>query len=201
MRLKIATDKVRLFSYFILPIVVGSIVPSLPFVYKDSVPACYSDALFASAADARVTGLSTAGMNGRTNAGFWAIMIPMVFGGLGLLSFFARNIAGETAEKAFRGFVKSRLVLFFALIFSLQTGHGSRVTGRHAFPDLPFETFSSFGTVGLSLGVTPGLSFLGKPVATVTVVIGRAGIFSMALGFPRREREQSLEHPSVNTLV
>lgn len=46
---------------------------------------------------------------------------------------------------------------------------------------LLFETVSAFGTVGLSMGLTPDLSFTGKLVIMATMFIGRIG--PLTLGF------------------
>lgn len=43
-----------------------------------------------------------------------------------------------------------------------------------------FEAVSAFGTVGLSAGVTPGLSLAGKITIIITMFIGRLGAFAIA---------------------
>lgn len=43
-----------------------------------------------------------------------------------------------------------------------------------------FEAVSAFGTVGLSAGVTPGLSIVGKITIIITMFIGRLGAFAIA---------------------
>lgn len=54
--------------------------------------------------------------------------------------------------------------------------HGARVQGNRQFLNFLFETISAFGTVGLSMGVTPVLSWSGKLVIIVLMVIGRVGV-------------------------
>ena len=50
-----------------------------------------------------------------------------------------------------------------------------------------FEATSSFGTVGLSLNVTPILSPMSKIVSIVTMFIGRLGPLTIAsLGFKKK---------------
>jgi trk system potassium uptake protein TrkH len=39
-----------------------------------------------------------------------------------------------------------------------------------------FEAISAFGTVGLSMGVTPALTLPGKLVIIVLMIIGRVGV-------------------------
>ena len=42
-----------------------------------------------------------------------------------------------------------------------------------SFMDVVFEVVSAFGTVGLTLGITPGLSFFGKIIIILLMIIGR----------------------------
>lgn len=43
-----------------------------------------------------------------------------------------------------------------------------------------FEVTSAFGTVGLSTGITPELSFLSKIIIIVTMFVGRLGPVTIA---------------------
>ena len=42
-----------------------------------------------------------------------------------------------------------------------------------SFMDVVFEVVSAFGTVGLTLGITPGLSSIGKIILILLMIIGR----------------------------
>ncbi|WHH58921.1 TrkH family potassium uptake protein [Petroclostridium sp. X23] len=44
-----------------------------------------------------------------------------------------------------------------------------------------FESVSAFGTVGLSLGITPSLSIVSKVAIIITMFLGRVGVLTMAL--------------------
>jgi trk system potassium uptake protein TrkH len=46
---------------------------------------------------------------------------------------------------------------------------------------LLFETVSAFGTVGLSTGITPGLSTTGQLLIILTMFVGRLGPLALAL--------------------
>ncbi|MBW4829739.1 MAG: TrkH family potassium uptake protein [Clostridiaceae bacterium] len=56
------------------------------------------------------------------------------------------------------------------------------------FLDLLFETTSAFGTVGLTRGVTPGLSNFGKILIAITMYLGRVGPLTMAFAFAKRQK-------------
>ncbi|RCK13033.1 hypothetical protein DT075_00605 [Bacillus licheniformis] len=48
------------------------------------------------------------------------------------------------------------------------------------FLKIVFEVFSAFGTVGLSMGLTPDLTAAGKAVIMMMMFIGRVGPLTMA---------------------
>ncbi len=56
-----------------------------------------------------------------------------------------------------------------------------KMQGRAFFLDVIFESFSAIGTVGLSMGITPLLSGLGKIIIIILMYIGRIGPVTMAL--------------------
>jgi len=63
-------------------------------------------------------------------------------------------------------------------------------TQHQSFSSLLFETFSAFGTVGLSLGATPHLDEIGKAIVVLLMLAGRVGPLTFALllgqGVPSR---------------
>ena len=50
---------------------------------------------------------------------------------------------------------------------------------EYSFIQLLFECTSAFGTVGLSTGITPDLSTVGKLVIILTMFIGRLGTLTI----------------------
>jgi len=56
-----------------------------------------------------------------------------------------------------------------------------------------FEVFSAFGTVGLSLGITPGLTTAGKVVLALTMFIGRIGPLTLLYAFSRERARGKFE--------
>lgn len=65
-----------------------------------------------------------------------------------------------------------------------------------------FEVLSAFGTVGLSLGLTPHLTVVGKIVIMLLMFIGRVGIFTSLYALSKRQAKVSLiRYPAENILI
>jgi trk system potassium uptake protein TrkH len=62
------------------------------------------------------------------------------------------------------------------------------------FIDIVFEATSAFGTVGLSTGITPGQSTLGRLVLIATMFVGRLGPLAFAYALARRAEEPRLRY-------
>lgn len=72
-----------------------------------------------------------------------------------------------------------------------------------SFPILPiiFEVASAFGTCGLSMGITPDLSSLGKLVIIALMFIGRIGIFSFLFLIRGQEKEERYHFPKEKIII
>ncbi|CAM4308445.1 trk system potassium uptake protein TrkH [Paenibacillus endophyticus] len=79
------------------------------------------------------------------------------------------------------------LVIVVTMILSM--------TEKHAFIKLLFEATSAFGTVGLSVGVTPDLSIVGKIVISLTMFAGRLGPLTLAYALGPRTEKELYRHP------
>jgi len=112
-----------------------------------------------------------------------------------------RNIDTGVIEKAFSIVAKSLMIIVLSLALLSVTEQTSLANNTCSIFELLFEVVSAFATVGLSLGVTPNLTFWGKIVIIITMFIGRTGIFAMALGFSRHEKEKFFEYPSASIMV
>jgi trk system potassium uptake protein TrkH len=64
-----------------------------------------------------------------------------------------------------------------------------------------FEVFSGFGTVGLSLGITAGLSPLSKVMIALTMYAGRIGPLTLLYAFSRRRALGRYEYVEENVMV
>ena len=60
------------------------------------------------------------------------------------------------------------------------------VSENAEFIDLVFEVFSAFATVGLTAGLTPNLTVVGKVIIIIMMYIGRIGPITMVLLFVKK---------------
>lgn len=85
-------------------------------------------------------------------------------------------------------------LLALALIFGV--GILLAITEPFTLPQLMFEATSAFGTVGLSMGVTPGLSLTGELLIAATMYVGRLGPLTVALALAQFEKPIRYRYPT-----
>jgi trk system potassium uptake protein TrkH len=78
-------------------------------------------------------------------------------------------------------------VVVMALLITEHPG-GLHELGRTLFLDATFEAFSAMGTVGLTTGLTPTLSAVGKVLIVLLMYIGRIGPVTMALAVSQKRK-------------
>ncbi|MBN1939427.1 MAG: hypothetical protein JW843_07565 [Candidatus Aminicenantes bacterium] len=67
--------------------------------------------------------------------------------------------------------------------------------------DAGFEALSAFGTVGLSMGITPGLSPAGRIVLIFTMYIGRIGPLVLLAAFGRNRPKGNYEYVEESVMI
>lgn len=71
------------------------------------------------------------------------------------------------------------------------------------FMTAAFEVASALGTVGLSAGVTPGLSMVSRVFVMALMYLGRVGILSISIAFASRRQaaESKIQYPVTNLMI
>ena len=114
----------------------------------------------------------------------------------GDITIFRRRLSAKTTNDAVVYFLKAVALLL------VSTGALSLIEGFRGadFSEIVFESVSAFGTVGLSLGLTPDLGVAGKLVIIGTMFAGRVGL--IALAFPGRgSLADAVSYPQGNILL
>lgn len=112
---------------------------------------------------------------------------------------FGRSIPKEVVRESLVIFFLG-LFWVFALTVLLSFFEGGYLQGTPLVKYL-FEVVSAFGTVGLSTGITEGLSALGKLSITLTMFVGRLGPLTLALAVAFRERKDNYIFPEETIMV
>lgn len=70
--------------------------------------------------------------------------------------------------------------------------------------DIVFEVVSAFATVGLTLGITPNLTFVGKIIIIILMIIGRLGPITISIALFKKHKEvkqSKIQYPYGNILI
>ena len=102
---------------------------------------------------------------------------------------FHRTISQASIGKAISVVLISAFIIILGtfLILMTEIGEVSHLQSRGKFLELFFEVISAFGTVGLSTGLTPGISASGKIILSLVMFTGRLGPLMIAIAVSRRE--------------
>ena len=111
------------------------------------------------------------------------------------VNLFYRTLPTDLIMRAFTVVTLSFSVIFFsAFILSL-------VQPEFVMKEIVFEVFSAFGTVGLSLGITPRLNTAAKIVILLTMYIGRIGPLTLLWAFSRQKSFGRYEYLEENVMI
>lgn len=108
-----------------------------------------------------------------------------------------RRVAREAIRRAFAIIIVSLICIgggiLLVLIFDPYP--------KFSLLEVAFEVFSAFGTVGLSMGITPDLSHASQYVIITLMFVGRIGLINLMAGMLRKLKTQSYEYPKENILI
>jgi trk system potassium uptake protein TrkH len=109
---------------------------------------------------------------------------------------FERRVPAQTVVKSIAIFIICLIVVSIGVLVLV------RVEPDKSFLSLLFEVVSGFGTVGLSLGITPFLSSMGKLCIISMMYLGRVGPLTLILAVGSRVVAQSnVEYPEGKVLI
>jgi len=152
-------------------------------------------------------GASPASTGGGVKTSTFAVILLLIrsrFRGDDSVSAFKRTIPSETVLQAhiIMALSTALIIIMTILILSFDlAGAPEKIVGRGIFVSSLFETVSAFGTVGLSMGITPYLSWAGKFFVSVTMFIGRVGPLTMLLAMQKRAGTARFAYSEENLMV
>ncbi|MFA6419086.1 MAG: TrkH family potassium uptake protein [Candidatus Margulisiibacteriota bacterium] len=136
-------------------------------------------------------GASPGGTGGGINTTTFAVIIGTIWAtlkGFRNTIMFNRRIPVETVRRAITLTFLALAAVGFSIFLLDNIEHFSLM-------EVAFEIFSAFGTVGLSMGITPNLSTAGKLLVMLVMFIGRVGPLSLLIALTLGQRENKVEPP------
>lgn len=138
---------------------------------------------------------STAGGLKTVTFGLLVLTVISVIKGREDTEVFGRRFTKEIVYKAFTLlFIGVSLVMIVTMILSYTEAGVS-------FIDLLYETTSALGTVGLTVGLTPNLSVVGKILMILMMYFGRVGPLTVMLALTRKRKKSGYKYPEGKILI
>lgn len=109
---------------------------------------------------------------------------------------FRRRVGKDTVRKAY-----SLFVIGVSLVFAVSATVVMFEGGQLKFMDVLFETFSAFGTVGVTRGITQILTSPSKLILSFTMYLGRVGPTTFAMGLLHREHKRKFRYAEGKIIV
>lgn len=139
---------------------------------------------------------SSAGGGIRTTT--FAVMLLTIYNyakGNRTIKIFKREIEEEDIIKSFIVFTTGMILCIIA-VFIL-----AYFETAFSLMEILFEVSSAFGTVGLSLGITPDLSIIGKSVIMILMFIGKIGMFTFLFFMGGKPMKQPFHYPKERIII
>jgi trk system potassium uptake protein TrkH len=124
-------------------------------------------------------------------------------GGHRRLHLFNRTVPVESVDRSAAVVVASiaLIILASSALMVTETRGAAPGESQDKMVSLVFETISAFGTVGLSLGLTPLLTATGKIIIVLVMFMGRTGPLTLALAVTARQRRAQYRYAEENVMV
>jgi trk system potassium uptake protein len=116
---------------------------------------------------------------------------------------FNRSIQRETVDRATAVVVAAVgiLILAASVLMTTEARLPGAAESQARFLPVMFETFSAFGTVGLSMGITAQLSDAGRLALSILMLVGRVGPLTLALAIGSRAQRAKFRYAEENVMV
>lgn len=143
----------------------------------------------------------TAGGIKTTTLGVILIAVISICNGRSKITIMERNIPSNILFKSLAVFFVSfaSLVLITMLLIFTENA----MAANYEFLDLLYETASAIGTVGLTTGVTPTLSPIGRIIIALGMYLGRLGPITMILALAKKQNVfiDNIDYPEEKIMV
>jgi trk system potassium uptake protein TrkH len=137
---------------------------------------------------------STAGGIKTTTIALLVVTVISVIRGRGDAEVYGRRIGKELVYRALAIATLGMSIVSIAIILLC-------ITEKASLDYIIYEVVSAFGTVGLTLGLTPELSSSGKIIIALLMYCGRLGSLTVALSLAQKNIPSSIKYPEDKILI
>jgi trk system potassium uptake protein TrkH len=118
-----------------------------------------------------------------------------------ITNMFKRTISTDVIGRSLGITVAAAFVLLLSNVLLMMTDFSGGHYARGRFVEIFFESISAFGTVGLSLGLTPLLNNGGKIIIMVLMYFGRVGVMAMFLQAVSSQKRRTIEYAEEGMMI
>lgn len=137
---------------------------------------------------------STAGGIKTATIGIVILTIISIIRGREDTEVFGKRLSKDAVYKAIAVFILGlTVVMGVTMILS--------ITETTSLEYILYEAASAIGTAGLTLGLTPNLSVIGKVIIMITMYLGRVGAMTVVLALANRKRKNTYRFPEDKILI
>ena len=146
---------------------------------------------------------STGGGVKTTSAALLVMMIWNRLKGNEEVNIFNRTVPREIMSRTISIIFASAFSVAIITSILLIAGEGKlpNTESRHFFVEYLFDTVSAFGTVGLSMGITPKLNDLQKYALILMMFVGRVGPLTLAFSLSRDTGKRGMTYAEEGVMV
>lgn len=143
----------------------------------------------------------TAGGIKTVTIGTLILSVIALIKGKDCITAFKKTISFSTIQKSLSVIMMMMTCIFTATIILTMTEKSIFVD--YEFIDILYEVVSALGTAGLSVGLTPSLSCIGKIIIIACMFIGRLGPITVVLGlsFNKLNKKNVIHYPEEKIIV
>ena len=176
---------------------------------------------FFQAVTPRTAGFNTADLTKLSDSGILMMIVLMLIGGgpagtaggmkittvavlfVSSFSVFTRKKEAVLFRRKIPEDAIKNAIAILLLYITLFTGGAFVISAVEHIPMLTclFETASAVGTVGLTLGITPGLSMVSRAILVVLMYVGRVGGLTLIFAAMSEKRDTNSRHPEEKITV
>lgn len=111
---------------------------------------------------------------------------------------FSRTLTNDVIRRSFIIFSMGAIMVLTATSILLLT---EEIPAGYGIEYILMDVISCFGTVGLTMGLTPDLTFIGKIILITLMFIGRVGLMTFFWSLGEHKTESKVHYPEMTIMI